>query len=488
MRLRSHLLRWLLIPLFVLWAIGFRLSHLRSLEQANAAFDRTLLGSALAMAERSSVREGMLSVDVPYAALEMLETRDQDRIFYKVSCLQPPLVVGGHEDLPPPLPLPTQDRPQFQDGTYNGEPVRMVALLRPIYDPEFPGPLLIQVAETTAARQGLSMRIMVDAAATQLMLIVVAAALIAFGVRRGLDPLRRIRDEIRARDQTDLTPIDTRAVPREVVPLIDAINAHTQRQRQLNQSHRQFIADASHQLKTPLTVLKTQSALALQQQDPQAARAIVQEIHDSTDITSRVIQQLLALARSEPGHVLAGEAVDLVETARSASFDLLPQALAHGIELGFEEHGAVVVHGQPLLLRELVSNLVDNAIRYTASRPPQDRGPAAQHGTVSVSVHQHATGAAVLQVQDDGPGIAPADRSKVFDRFYRVPGSNAEGAGLGLAIVKQIAQRHGARIELGDATPAPGLRVTVVFAAATAPATSGAPTTADEEAAQRIPR
>jgi two-component system, OmpR family, sensor histidine kinase TctE len=454
MRLRSHLLRWLLIPLFVLWALGFRIGHLRSLEQANRALDRTLLGSALAIAERSSVRDGMLSVDLPYAALEMLESRAQDRIFYKVSCVQPPLVITGHEDLPAPASAAAGEQPRFEDLRYNGEAVRMVSLQRPLYDPAYPGPLLVQVAETTAGREGLSRRILLDAAATQLMLIGLAAALIAFGVRRGLDPLRRLRDEVRARDPGDLNPIDTAAVPREVVPLIEAINSHTQRQAQLNEAHRQFIADASHQLKTPLTVLKTQAALALQQADPQAARAIVSDIHDSTDATSRVIQQLLALARSEAAPVMQGEEFDLVEAARGATFDLLPQALARGIELGFDEHGPVNLQGQPLLLRELVANLVDNAIRYTP------RG-----GHVNVSVARDANGAALLQVEDDGPGIAPEQRSKVFDRFYRVQGSNVDGAGLGLAIVKQIAQTHGARIELHNAAAGSGLRVALVFAA-----------------------
>ena len=306
---------------------------------------------------------------------------------------------------------------------------------------------------------------MVDAAITQLTLIAVAAALIALGVQRGLAPLRRVRDKIAARDPTDLTPIPAQAVPQEVAPLIDAINLHTLRQRQLNEAHRQFIADASHQLKTPLTVLKTQATLALQQSDPAAVRSIVREIRDATDATSRLVQQLLVMARSEPSTVQASEPVDLVEVARAATFDLLGQALAKTIELDFYERGAVRIEGLPLLLRELVSNLVDNAIRYT---------PAG--GWIGVSVLRDEAQRAVLTVEDDGPGIAAAERARVFDRFYRINGSPGDGAGLGLAIARQISHRHGAVIDLGTAKDSPGLRVTVTFLAfpAKAAALSGA--------------
>jgi two-component system sensor histidine kinase TctE len=451
-RLRSHLLQWLLIPLFILWAIGFRVSYVRSLDQAHEAYDRTLLGSALAMAERVSIRDGELSIDVPYAALEMLETRSQDRIFYKIVCLDPLSVVSGHDDLPAPSPLPIGDEPVFNDAVHNGEPIRLVALQRPVYDPRIRGPLLIQVGETIAARQALSTRILIDSAATQLTLIAVAAMLITFGVRRGLHPLRRIRNEIEGRDKADLRPISTTHVPREVVPLIEAINTHTERQRQLNDAHKQFIANASHQLKTPLTVLKMQAAQALRQNDPALTRSIVQDIHDSTDATARVVQQLLTLARSEPGHVLAMEEVDLVEVARQATFELLSQALAKSIDLEFDDRGPAAVLGQPVLLRELASNLVDNAIRYT---PPD--------GRIYVSVLRTRAAEVLLQVEDTGPGIDEAHRSKVFDRFYRVHGSQGDGCGLGLAIVKQIADKHDARVELGAGAGGVGLRVCVYF-------------------------
>lgn len=457
-RLRSHLLRWLLLPLIVLGAIGFRIHYVRTLALANEAYDRTLLGSALAMAEQVSEQDGHLGVDVPDAALEMLESRAQDRIFYRIGCLQPPTAVTGYDDLPAPPASGPGDGPVFFDASYRGEPVRFVALRRPLYMPHPCGQLLIQVGETLGARQALSRRVLLDAGALQLTLVAVAALLIALGVHRGLLPLKRIRDEIRARGQADLTPIQLEGVPREVVPLIEAINLHTEHQRRLNEAHRQFIADASHQLKTPLAVLKAQAAQALAQQDAQTMRAIVQEIHDSTDATSRMVHQLLALARSDPAATAAQEAVELVELARAVCFDLLTPALARGIELGFDGEAPITVPGQPLLLRELIANLVDNAIRYT---------PVG--GQVAVTVRRDGAGRACLEVLDDGPGVPAAERAAVFERFYRLHGSGAEGCGLGLAIVRQIADRHGAQVALGDPParsgwPGRGLLVSVRFA------------------------
>jgi len=447
MRLRSLLLRWLLIPLALLWAVGYRIQYLRSIDQANEAYDRTLLGSALAIAEKVSVHDTELSVDVPYAALQMLETQAQDRIFYKVSSLVDARLSSGYADLPAPPAMPKNDQPVFHDARYLDEPVRLVAVLKPVYDGPG-GPFLVQVGETMAAREALSRRILIDSAATQLALIVAAGLLIVFGVRRGLEPLRRIRNEVKRRSATDLTPIDANAVPREVAPLVEAINAHTERQRQMNDAQRQFIADASHQLKTPLTVLKMQAALALAQADPQVVRGIVKDIHDSTDVTTRVIQQLLALARSEPGLVLPRESADIVEIARTVTFELLPQALKKSVDLGFEGDSGPAVECHPLLLRELVSNLVDNAVRYS---------PNGGHVTVSV---RHDALDVIIVVEDDGPGIAPEDRAKIFDRFYRVSGSLSEGCGLGLAIVKLIAERHGGTIAVGSGANGVGTRMT----------------------------
>jgi two-component system sensor histidine kinase TctE len=232
--------------------------------------------------------------------------------------------------------------------------------------------------------------------------------------------------------------MDTRTVPREVVPLIDAINAHTERQRQLAEAQVRFVANASHQLKTPLTVLRAQAGEALQQNDVEAMRAIVARMDGTTEATGRLVGQLLALARSEPGHPLDEHDLDLAALAQQATFEQVSAARAKGIDLGFEGAGPQHLRGEALLLRELVTNLVHNALTYT---------PAGGHVTVSVD---RVEGGVRLRVVDDGPGIPAAERERVFERFQRLDGSGAAGSGLGLAIVKEICARHGAEARLSD--------------------------------------
>jgi len=317
--------------------------------------------------------------------------------------------------------------------------------------------LLVQVAETLDARHQLTRRIVTEAAALQLLLIALAAALIAFGVRRGLAPLARLRGEVRRRNADDLTPIDVGSVPREVAPLIEAINAHTRRQRQLSEAQVRFVANASHQLKTPLTVLRAQIGHALMQTDLPSMRAIVAALNASTDATGRIVEQLLALARSEPGRQLEMRKIDLSALARDVTFEMSTTARSRGIDLGFESGEAPLVRGEPVLLRELVANIVHNAVVYTP-----------EGGSVTVNVGARDA-RAVLQVIDNGPGIPAAARARAFERFYRIAESNVPGSGLGLAIAKEICARHGIAISLDDAPGGgPGLRVELVWPVADA--------------------
>lgn len=453
-RLRTHLLAWLLLPLLAFWVLAFKLQVLRSQSQADEAHDRALLGSAMVIAERVRAVEGRVVVDVPLAALAMLEAQAGDRVFWKILCNAPLAYVDGTEDLPP---VASQDRlrdePLFDDVRHNGLPLRMVALRRPLFDADACGEVIVQVGETTTARDSHAKTILTDALAWQLALIVGAAGLIIHGVRRGLAPLRPLRDEVRRRRDDDLLPVSTAGVPREVVPLVDAINLQLARQRGVMEAHRRFVADASHQLKTPLAVLQTQADLALLQSEPQRMRELVEELRDSTRSTARVVHQLLALLRSDPFALHGEEPIDVVDAVREASFELLPLALAKGVTLDFEDGAPATLRLHPTLLHELVKNLVDNAIHYT---PAQGR----------VVVQAGASGhGALLSVQDSGPGIPPDQRQRVFERFYRVPGSPGDGCGLGLAIVHQIARRYRAVVHFDDAEGG-GLRVRVNFPAA----------------------
>jgi len=451
MRLRSLLLRWLLVPTLAVWALGFAVGYTRSLAQANEAYDRTLLGSALVIGERLTLVDGDVVADLPQAALEMLRTDAQDRIFYRVADLRDGRYITGYEDLPTPNGAPPTTEPVFYDAVYKDQAVRVVAVTRSVLAGSGQRGLLVQVAETLDARHQLTRRIVTEAAAVQLLLIALAAALIAFGVRRGLAPLARLRGEVRRRSADDLTPIDAKGVPLEVAPLIEAINAHTGRQRQLSEAQVRFVANASHQLKTPLTVLRAQIGHALMQTDLPAMRAVVTELNASSDATGRIVEQLLALARSEPGRPLDMREIDLSALARDVTFEMLIAARSKGIDLGFESGETLLVHGEPVLLRELIVNIVHNAVVYTQ-----------EGGTVTVKVDRRDE-RAVLKVIDNGPGIPAAERARALERFYRVAESNVPGSGLGLAIAKEICARHGIAITLMD-VPGGGRGLCVEFA------------------------
>jgi two-component system sensor histidine kinase TctE len=440
-----------LVPTLVLWAIGSVVGYLHSLELAHEAYDRTLLGSAMAISEQISVVGGEVVADVPFTALEMLRTDAQDRIFYRVTDLGDGHYITGYEDLPPVDSVDSEE-PRFYDTVYKDQTIRVVAIQSTVLDDDVQRHLLVQVAETLDARRQLTRSIARDAALVQLLLIATAASMIALGVGRGLAPLTRLKDEVLKRSAHDLTPMKTDAVPFEVAPLIHAINAHTERQRQFGEAQARFVANASHQLKTPLTVLRAQVDHALLQTDLASMRAIVSHLHESTEGTGRLLAQLLSLARSETQQARALQDLDLTELAHDLTFEMLTLAGAKGIDLGFEADGPVPVRGERVLLREMIANLVHNAIVYTPAR-----------GRVTVSVGRQ-DGRAALWVVDNGPGIALAERPHVLERFYRGAGTGQQGSGLGLAIVCEICDRHGIAMQLDDAPDSvSGLRVQLMW-------------------------
>jgi two-component system sensor histidine kinase TctE len=440
-RLRSLLLRWLLVPTLTLWTLAFGIGYWRSLAQAHEAYDRTLLGSALVVGESLRSEDGTIVVDLPHAALEMLRTDAYDRIYYRVA--EQGRFITGYPDLPPP-PGPVAE-PVFYDAELRSQMVRVVAVRTELIDRDRTRSLLVQVAETMEARRELTRRTVLESAAMQLLLIVAAAGLITLGVRRGLAPLKRLRTEVRARAADDLTPIATADVPREVAPLIEALNAHTERQRQMSEMQARFVANASHQMKTPLTLLRAQIDHARQQGTLPAMREVLEQIHESTQDTQRLVMQLLSLARSEASLAPATEPVDLTAVAREVSFDMLSLARARSIDLGFEGEAVVTVTADRMLLREAIANLLHNAIMYTPTG-----------GVVTVCVHER-DGRPSLAVVDNGPGIAPEERERVLERFYRGPGATGSSSGLGLSIVKEICDRHGATLHLLDGREGRGL-------------------------------
>lgn len=457
--LRNQLLRWLILPLVVVVAANAVSLYRDALEAADVAYDRALLSSTRALAERVAVKGGQVVADVPYLALDSFETDTLGRIYYKVTGLRGE-TVSGYADLPPvPADVPRSDLypalVRFYHASYNGEPVRIAALLQPVYDDSMRGIALIQVGETLDARRALSRRILVGTLLRQALLVLAVATLVWFAVRLVLRPLMRLKSEVETRALSDLSNIDPALVHREVRPLVAAMNGTMARMQELIASQRRFIADASHQLRTPLAVLKTQAELALRENDPAAMRAIVRSIAGTTDGAVHLANRLLTLARIEQGGGEPGP-VSLAALARQVGLELALPAVQKGIDLALEaEDDAVSVNGQELLLHELVSNLVDNAIRYT---------PAG--GSVLLRVGRTGAGA-LLEVQDSGPGIAPGERDKVVEPFYRAQATleaNPGGTGLGLAIVRDIARMHGATLALGQGDGG-GLKVSVSFPA-----------------------
>ncbi len=458
--LRGQLLRWLLIPLLALVALDAVSVYHNALEAADQAYDRSLLASTRALAERVEIVDGRVSADVPYVALDSFETDTLGRMYYKVTGLHGNFV-SGYEDLPP---LPKNARRSdlypalvyFYSAVYRGEPVRIAALYQPVYDDSMRGIALIQVGESREARRELSRRILFDTLWRQAVLVCTAALLTWFAVRFVLRPLMQLRQDVEARAPTDLSGFNPALVHKEVRPLVEAMNGYMGRLQTLLTGQRRFIADASHQLRTPLTVLKTQAELALRENDPRAMREIVEGIARTTDATVHLANRLLTLARAghgvEEGCLLP---LSLSSVVRQVGLELAQQAVKKDIDLSFDGDEELRVAGSELLLHEMIANLVDNAIRYT---------PVGGHVILRVRADAQDV---LLEIEDNGPGIPVAERERVFAPFYRAASShavNAGGTGLGLAIVHDIAASHRATIQLDDGSTG-GLLVQVRFPA-----------------------
>lgn len=451
--LRLQLLRWLLIPLALLLAVNAFFSNRSAMAHANTAFDRLLGASADAIADQFSLQDGELRVDLPYVALQLLESKLQERVFYRVVA-PGGQTVTGYDDLPlPPERRAGDEAHVLYQADYRGELVHLVALYRTVYGAAARQPAIVVVAETGESRDSLSRQILFEGLTRQGLLIAAAGALLWFSLGRGLRPLLRLRDMLLARLPTDLSPIDASGVQAEVRPLIEALNQHTARIDKLIDSRQRFVADASHQMRTPLAEMRTQIDVSLREPGEEWARATLHELRHSIDALAHTIAQMLLLAQSDP-LVLDGRhslPVDLCTLAREAAFEYIAAARKRSVDLSLEEQAdAVLVHGNPQLLHEMLANLIDNAIRYTGAG-----------GRVVVRVRGAVQ--AILEVDDDGPGIPPEERERVFERFYRGRESREPGTGLGLAIVRDICLSHGAVIALETPADGRGLRVRVEF-------------------------
>ena len=452
--LRGTLLRWLLVPAMILLPLNAWFTYREGVAIANAAYDRSLLLAARTIAESLFVEQGRLSVSLPYAALELAENDLGGRLFYRVNGVHDELI-SGFDDFPPvppdvPVSRTYSSLVRFYDADYQGHKVRVAAFHQPVNQDDVFGMALVQVAETLETRDALSERILLDTLFRQGMLIAVALVVILLGVVRGLRPLDRVRRDLEGRGVQDLTPLDESTVPAETRAFVAALNRYVGRLAELVELRKQFIANAAHQLRTPIAVLKTQIGVAQRETDPAAVRAVVDAMEETTRTAGRLANQLLSLTRAEHGAARKDEKVDLLQLARGVCLELAPRAIEMGIDLGLdtaaEQH--MEIAGDPVLLQEMLANLIDNAIKYAG------RG---ERATVRVSC---CGPWCTLTVEDSGPGIPAHERPHVVKRFYRAPGQAAPGSGLGLAIVSEIVAQHAGRIELDEADIG-GLRVRI---------------------------
>jgi two-component system, OmpR family, sensor histidine kinase TctE len=443
----GEILDWMLAPLLLLWPMSIAITYLVAKSIANQPFDHALEDSVTVLAQHVREVNGKLEQQLPGSARDILRADDVDSVYYQILGPQG-RHVDGDRDLPRPAPQPEDEvaQPgavQFRNATLHGTPIRVAYAWVNLEENSARPPrlALVQLAETLEKRARLANEIIKGVILPQFVILPVVLALVWFALSRGLLPLAELQERIRARPSDDLSPIAPNQVPEEITPLVRSLNEMLARLSQSIDMQKRFIADAAHQMKTPLAGMRMQSELALRQTDQNEIHRSLEQLAKSSEAATRLVNQLLALARAEnqPQAGTAFEQLDLTELARNAVRDWVPASFNYRIDLGYEAPGSsdapVLIEGNAVMLRELLSNLVDNALRYTP-----------QGGSVTVRVVDGDTPA--LEVEDTGPGIPPAERLHVFERFYRILDSSAEGSGLGLAIVREIAQQHGAEVDI----------------------------------------
>ena len=451
--LRSQLLLWVSAPLLGLWIMSTVIDHDVATGFVNLNYDRALLDTALDLGRNVRETNNQLYLDLPQAVIEMLISGEQGRFYYRANGPAGEYITGD-PDLPDPPEDGGDDRVSYYDAIYRNVPIRAVALRVPVRPGSGKGAILIQVAEKATLRTDFARQIMLRMMVPQAVLVILAALAVWFGVGLGLRALTSVRTEIENRSHVDLSPIRETNIPYEVRPLVRAMNDLLSRLSAALAAQQRFIADAAHQLRTPVAALKTQAELAVRQVGDGEALATLQQLHTAADHAARLVTQLLTLARAEPGsqRSLMRKRINLAELARETTVDWVPRALNRQIDLGFDDtSGDAEISADPFLVRELLNNLIDNAINYTP------RG-----GRITVRIvndNKHSK----LEVEDDGCGNPEEEREQVFERFYRRIDGSPEGCGLGLSIVREIAQGHGATATIHSGTGGRGTRVIIAF-------------------------
>lgn len=457
----GEILDWMLTPLLLLWPLSLAITWAVAQSLANKPFDRALEYNVRTLAQQVRVDgEGRLLFSLPLPEHAVLRSDEADLMYYQVLGRSGQRLAG--EVLFPAFPSASTaaatGRVLLRDDELHGIELRVAALWV-----ELPwaagGPVLVQVAETREKRSVLATEIIKGVMLPQFIILPLAVLLVWLALTRGIRPLQRLEQRIRVRKPEDLSALNTHLVPLEVLPLVTAVNDLLGRLRGSLATQKRFLADAAHQLKTPLAGLRMQAELALRQDfNTDDLKRSLQQVGRSSERATHTVNQLLALARAEgAGATLQRQPCNLVVLAVEVMQDVLPLAWSQQVDIGYEGADAqdpgVWVQGNPVLLKELVRNLLTNALHYC----PQG-GSASPAVTLRVlpepiRLHQRPP-TVVLQVEDNGSGIAAEDKAFIFEPFFRPLGNTVDGSGLGLPIVQEIARQHGADLQLLDAHPA----------------------------------
>lgn len=460
----GEILDWMAAPLLLLWPMSVVFTFFMARGIADQPFDRLLEQKAEAIAQRIEAQgvpvklsEGGPSSperrDPGSASVPILDVSAFEQAPELAGSGGPPIyrlqirnvdgaILAGDPDLPqhPAADGLQRLRVSIRTGNYHGEELRIAALV--LQQPGTPQHrAVVQLAESTELRENFANDIIRGLIVPQFLVLPIAVALVWVGLSRGLKPLKSLEERMKLRSPDDLSPLPLQASPEEIAPLLRSFNALMGRLEQLLQAQRRFIANAAHQMKTPLAGIRTQAELALRTDDPHEVRASLEWLARSSERAAHVLNQLLALARTESfGPSRSGvEEIVLAQRLRAWAQVWADRALAQGQDFGLEiaslcEEARVRAH--PTLIAEMLNNLVDNALRYTPT------------GSVVTIVLRKEGECMILEVEDDGPGIAPSEQAMVFERYYRILGSEPSGSGLGLAIVREIAHREGLRLRL----------------------------------------
>ncbi len=441
--LRRQLLLWLLLPQLVLWAGGGALAYRIALSYAEKGIDQSLTQSVRALARQVKPIGSGLLIDFPRAAQDVLEQDPNDRVSYTVSS-PPGKFLLGNQRLPQPTSLPTGiEGPFLYRAELDGKALRVATMDVNYGEENAPQILRVQVGKSLVVQRRIARELVADMLAPLLAAGVLLSLLVYGGIRRGLAPLTRLTAQLENRSVNALSPIGMTQAPSEVHALVLAINGLLDEVERSVHQEKRFLDDAAHQLRTPLAGLISQVELAQQEaSEPGLAERLV-KVHTGAQRSAHLVHQLLTLARSETQ--VRRSSFDLAALARDVAREWTPRALAAGMDLGYEGIDHLFMKGDPLQLREAMTNLIDNALRYTTTG-----------STITLRVEPTPAGAS-LAVEDNGPGLSKSDMEHVFQRFWRgsqLPG----GCGLGLAIVREIAQRHGGEATV-EAVEPHGLRV-----------------------------